>query len=493
MRELNFERALGEEKDWKPDLAPVQLIDEALPCDADEEYAGYLKGIMQAEIAQPYADLITASKWRHGRRPLHIMPIGERVFYRSLVNLIEDDLPAVERSGDAFEDFEGGPLRSSDVCFVIKADIANYFSSIDHELLSREIVSRSGRNEVAEVLSSFWRSIFGRGVGIPQMSEPSKRLAELLVENLHRNLVRRGLKVWRYADDFRIGVKTRSECVSALDAMYEESRTLGLSLNDWKTHVLPIGRYSELLSEPLEQESAARSSVIEDLTSWDPYSEKGGDLPDDEEVYAGAAVQLLAELASEEPDAILEHSGLRERHKLIRKSIDILEFFQDDSGLPYIADTLIKEPQLTPAASRYMFAVASKNPESVSRTILDILGKSSPNKWQQIWLAWTLQDPSLNLAANSMDAQTLAGFVKSLLVDRSEFVRSNALWTAARHKLLHQEQWAAVAESVRALGSPYVAASLSGVTDITEADRKRLMPTSKLDILAAGWGERCIL
>ncbi|MER6738559.1 RNA-directed DNA polymerase [Streptomyces puniciscabiei] len=491
MRELDFERALGEEKSWKPDLAPVQLIDEAFPCDADEEYAGYLKGIMQAEISQPYADLITASKWRHGRRPLHIMPIGERVFYRSLVNLIEDDLPTIERSGDAFEDFEGGPLSSGDVHFVIKADIANYFSSIDHELLSREIVSRSGRNEVAEVLSSFWRSIFGRGVGIPQMSEPSKRLAELLVENLHRNLVRRGLKVWRYADDFRIGVKTRSECVSALDAMHEESRTLGLSLNDWKTHVLPIKRYSELLSEPLEQENAARSSVIEDLTSWDPYSDTG-DLPDDEEVYAGAAVQLLSELASEEPDAILEHSGLRERHKLIRKSIDILAFFQDDSGLPYIADTLIKEPQLTPAASRYMLAVASKNPESASRTVLDILSKSSPNKWQQIWLVWTLQDPSLNLAADSLDAQTLAGFIRSLLVDRSEFARGNALWTAARHKLLSQDQWATVAESVRALGSPYVAASLSGVSDITEADRKRLLPTSKLDILAADWGARCI-
>lgn len=493
MRELDFVRALREEKDWKPDLAPTQLIDEAFPCDADKEFAEYLKGVTQAEISEPYADLITASKWRHGRRPLHIMPIRERVFYRALVNLIEDDLPKYERSSEAFDNFEQGPIAVCDTGFVIKADIANYFASIDHELLSREIVSRSGRQEVAQVLASFWRSLFNRGVGIPQMSEPSKSLAELLTENLHRSLVRRGLKVWRYADDFRIGVNTRSECVSALDAIHEESRSLGLSLNDWKTHVLPMGRYKDLVNEPMEQESAARSSVIEDLTAWDPYSDTGNDIyvpdDDDDHVYIGAAVQLLSDLASEEADAILEHSGLRERHRLIRKSIDILEFFQDDSGLPFVSETLIQEPQLTPAVCRYLTSVATKNPDVVRQTILDILTKSSPNKWQQIWLAWTLQAPSLEIPAKSQD---LTDFVTALLVDRSEFARSNALWAAARHKMLRQEQWAAVAESVRTLGAPYVAASLSGVTGLSEADRKRLMPTTKLDILAAEWGARCI-
>ncbi|MFE9649325.1 reverse transcriptase domain-containing protein [Streptomyces sp. NPDC006365] len=494
MRELDFERALGEEKDWKPDLAPTQLIDEAFPCDADQEYADYLKGVTQAEISEPYADLITASKWRHGRRPLHIMPIGERVFYRALVNLLEDDLPKYERSGEAFDDFEQGPIVSDEVDFVIKADIANYFSSIDHELLSREIVNRSGRQEVAQVLSSFWRSLFDRGVGIPQMSEPSKLLAELLTENLHRSLIRRGLQVWRYADDFRIGVKTRSDCVSALDAMHEESRSLGLSLNDWKTHVLPIGRYTELINEPLEQENAARSSVVEDLTAWDPYSDTGSDIyiPDDEDVYVGAAVQLLSELASEEPDAVLEHSGLRERHRLIRKSIDILEFFQDDSGLPYVSEALTQEPQLTPAACRYMAAVAAKNPDSVRRTILEILTQSAPNKWQKIWLAWTLQVPSLELSNPNQEAEALKAFIMALLVDRSEFARSIALWTAARHRMLNKEQWAAVADSTRGLGAPYVAASLSGITGLSEADRKRLTPTSKLDALAAEWGARCI-
>nr|WP_282206303.1 RNA-directed DNA polymerase [Kitasatospora fiedleri] len=497
MRELDFAAALAQERGWQPDLAPRQLIDESFPCDDGAEYADYLKGVTQAGLEDPYADLITASKWRHGRRPIHIMPIRERVYYRSIVDLLVNDLPSYKRSGEDFTSFEEGPIHAEKVEFVVKVDIANYFSSIDHELITREIVSRSGRREVSQVLSGFWRSLFGRGVGIPQMSEPSKRLGELLVDNLHRSMVRRGFQVWRYADDFRIGAGSHLECIQALDAMHEESRNLGLSLNDWKTHVLSLGRYAELLNEPLAEENAARSAVIENLTAWDPYSDDNDDddelnIPGEDEVYVGAAIQLLADYASEEGDAILEHSGLRERHKLVRKSVDILEFFQEEAGLPYVSDVLIREPQLTPSVCRYMNSVAVRNPVGVRETAAEIIRSAPTNRWQQLWIAWMLQAPSLELKSSDASSAALSGFLTGLLSDRSEFVRSVTLWTCARHRILSKEQWTAADENTRSLGAPYVAAALAGVDGISDSHRARFARTSKIDILAGNWGVRCI-
>ncbi|MFG2800286.1 reverse transcriptase domain-containing protein [Streptomyces pseudovenezuelae] len=493
MSQLNFEQALKEEVEWQPDLVPKQVIDLALAGEnvEMESFAEYLEGLTNSGTMAPSADLITAIKWRNGRRPVHVMPIHERTFYRAVVNVLKEDLPPLDRSPEAYDSFELGPAEENSAKFVIKTDIASYFSSIDHDLMRDEILARTGRSEIALLLCDFWRAILNRRVGIPQMSEPSKILSELLVDNLHRSLIRNGLTVWRYADDFRIAARSRHESIAALDIIHEESRRMGLSLNDWKTHLLSIEKYKQFINEDKEKEAEARSSAQQSLMLWSPYEEYQRELEVDE-VYVEAAESLLREWRDETPDAVIEHSGLLQRHKLIRTSLNVLETFEDSIGLPYLYDVLLREPQLTPAVFRYIRSLGVAAPDASVNTCVQILESGILNRWQQLWLAWALQ--SSELAANRAIAgsEQLRGFLRALLDDRSELVRGQACLSLAVNNSLDETDWSAIQRTCGSLASPYAAAALAGVQGIEENHRAKLAATSKLERLAAEWGVACI-
>ncbi|MFD9935863.1 RNA-directed DNA polymerase [Streptomyces massasporeus] len=492
LSQLDFKQALKEEIEWQSDLIPKQTIDMALSGDDVDlaDYATYIEGLTKADTHIPRADLINAIKWRNGRRPVHVMPIHERTLYRAVVNLLNEDLPPMDRSSEAYESFELAPIGESDTKFVIKTDIANYFSSIDHELMSEEIVARTGRSEISSYLCEFWRSMLNRNVGIPQMSEPSKILAELLVDNLHRRLIRKGFRVWRYADDFRIGARSRQESIAALDAIHEESRQMGLCLNDWKTHLLSIEKYKQLISEDKEKEKEARNSAMDSLMSWNPYIDEV-EIPGIDEVYVEAAESLLREWRDETPDAIIEHSGLLQRHKLIRNSLSVLEKFEETTGLQYLHDILLREPQLTPAVFRYLRGLGPGSSLAAAATCSQIAQSGILNRWQQLWLAWSLQTPDFAESQAVENSTDLRHFLNSLLQDRSEVVRGQACLTLAMNGSLGKSDWATVHDSCTTLGSPYSAAALPSVRGVDEVERQRLAPTAKLDIAAMNWGAGC--
>ncbi|MFK0135295.1 RNA-directed DNA polymerase [Streptomyces rubiginosohelvolus] len=492
LSQLDFRQALEEEIEWQPDLIPKQIIDLALADSDLDKFADHLKELTKAGASTPYADLITAIKWRNGRRPVHILPIHERVLYRAVVNLLKEDLPPFDRTTEAYEQFEMGPIADSGAQFVIKTDIANYFSTIDHELISGELLARTGRSEISSFLCDFWRTILNRSVGIPQMSEPSKILSEILVGNLHRRLTRKGYRVWRYADDFRITARSRQESIQALDAIHEESRLMGLSLNDWKTHLLPIERYKQLANEDKEKEDEARASAQRSLMFWNPYEDDSNELEVDE-VYVEAAGSLLQEWRDETPDAVIEHSGLLQRHKLIRTSLNVLATFEDAAGLPFLFDILLREPQLTPSVFRYIRSLEAKSPDLAGAACVRILESGILNRWQQLWIAWAVQ--SADFASNRIvfESAPLRQFLNGLLGDRSEMVRGQACLSLAANSSLSKAQWAGVHESSNSLSAPYSAAALAGVLDINDSERQQLRPPSKLNGLAADWGTTCIL
>ncbi|GAA2661112.1 hypothetical protein GCM10010400_19660 [Streptomyces aculeolatus] len=491
MNQLDFETALSQEIEWQPDLAPKQIVDDAVPADQVGEIAEYLKGVSLGESETPYADLLTAIKWRNGRRPIHILPLRERTLYRATVNYMKDELPGLDRSAEAYEGFEKGPLEDTTASYVIKTDIANYFSSIDHSLMRDEIIARTGRAEIARHLCEFWRAIFGRDVGIPQMSEPSKMISELLVDNLHRNLVRRGFKVWRYADDFRITAQSRHQAVTALDAVHEESRSMGLSLNDWKTHLLSIGKYKEFADEDERKEGEARSSAEQNLMLMNLYGDADSE-PDLDEVLVETAEQLLHDWRDETPDAIIEHSSLLQQHRLIWAALTVLEAAGSTAGMVHLKEILLREPQLTPTVFRYTRSMGEQAAAYAGDTCVEILESGILNRWQQLWLSWALQDPEFAKCGVVRDQPVLHSFLTGLLSDRSEYVRSQAALCLAFNGMLDKADWASVDESTGALGVPYVAASLAGVQGIRDKERQMLRPGTKLGVICADWGAECI-
>ena len=60
---------------------------------------------------------------------------------------------------------------------------------------------------------------------------------------MERRLLRHGLTMWRYNDDFRISVDTWSDALNAVDTLERECREVGLVLNDSKTFISKHATY----------------------------------------------------------------------------------------------------------------------------------------------------------------------------------------------------------------------------------------------------------
>jgi hypothetical protein len=183
-------------------------------------------------------------------RPVAFLPILERVLYRAVVGVIGDELPESHRIGDKWATAVNGPLSVDNATHVVVTDLLNFYSSIPTERLTAELIQRTGRWEPNDWLKSFWVSIAGGNNGIPQVSESSDLIANAYADELHRRLLRRNVKCWRYVDDFRMAASSLSVAFGCLEVFDEEARALGLTVNERKTQTLTLERYRARLDAP---------------------------------------------------------------------------------------------------------------------------------------------------------------------------------------------------------------------------------------------------
>lgn len=491
--DLDFEKALANELSWRPDLMPEQPADLAV-AEVIPEFAKFFESTARHGGRVPVAEVLMASKWKRGRRPVHVMPLYERVLYRAVVDVLAQDLPDLERSSQGYQDFLRSVADEPDVEYVLKTDIANYFASIDHGLLVDEIVSRTGRYALPAFLADFWYAIFERNVGIPQMNQSSNVLSELLVDNVHRNMVRRGFRTWRYADDFRVAASTRSECVRALDAIHEEARVFGLTLNEWKTHTPKIEAYRDMIEENDRRQQEADNNAFAALTLGiygDIVSE-----PDTAEVDSQAAATIISDWYArafefEEQSSV---SYLIEEYRLLRTAIQILGILNDPSAIYHAAALIDYEPQLTPDVCRYLRDLSASHSDEVGDQIVRLAGDISLNRWQHLWMSWLIGESALSLTPVEFPWERtrpeLVGFLTARLGDRSELIRNQALLSLSRHRIATRDQWQSVSERSSALGEPYTSAAIPGIADISKRDRDRTISKDKLQKRIAEWSEK---
>lgn len=139
---LDIRAAVEEEAAWEPDLVPTPVITKMARDDPDF-VTDYVAQLAQAGLDTVTASVISASKWRFGRRPVALLPIVERVLYRAVVNLLGVDLPPLVRSNEKHDAFLNAPLEEPEH-FVVVTDIANFHSSIPTNSLARELVHQTG-------------------------------------------------------------------------------------------------------------------------------------------------------------------------------------------------------------------------------------------------------------------------------------------------------------------------------------------------------------
>lgn len=189
-----------------------------------------------------------------GIRQLGIPTVVDRFIQQALLQVLQQDWDAT------FSEFSYGfrPKRSAHQAiaqsqrylkqgygWVVDMDLEKFFDRVNHDKLMSEVRKRVSDSRVYALIYSFLRSgvehegkLLKTETGTPQGGPLSPLLANLLLDNLDRELERRGHRFVRYADDCNIHVRSKRAGLRVLRSISRFlSCHLKLSVNEAKSAV----------------------------------------------------------------------------------------------------------------------------------------------------------------------------------------------------------------------------------------------------------------
>ena len=198
-----------------------------------------------------------------GTRPLGIPTVLDRLIQQAIAQILNPIFdPGFSESSFGFR-----PGRSAhDAVYKVRGyirqgfrqavdmDLAKFFDTVDHDVLMQRVARKVKDKRVLALIGKYLRAgamVGGRleksRKGVPQGGPLSPLLANILLDDLDKELERRGLRFARYADDFVIlvGSPRSGERVMRSIRRFLE-RTLKLTVNEQKSSVAPTDQITFL-------------------------------------------------------------------------------------------------------------------------------------------------------------------------------------------------------------------------------------------------------
>ena len=462
--EVALRAAIDADLDSPPRLLPPSSVSPALEARRDEVAAWALGRIGAAFVPTP-EEVVPVSKAGHGVRPVAVWDLPSRLAYRALADRLRPGLPPVDRGKAAYRAFLRAPLADSPK-YVVASDIAACYEQIDHSLLSAELVAQTGDHAVVDGIAWLLRSAGGRAYGLPQQSPASDLLAEAFLRRLERALVRRGLKVSRYNDDFRFACGTWSDVVRSVEVLASEARALGLCVNELKTVTWGAAKYTAHLDEAdrLRQEIAEEAEI--DLTQYDQGYDGTvvAEPPTREQIDAHESVLVLqrwARIARRGRVAQVRKTEHRAVLDLIPAALARLSAqAETDPHVLELCNRLLRfERTTTPAVAAYL--TTRDDPKVLASFDRLLRAKPYLNGWQ----TWWLQQPTTRQAgfATGPGAKARVEWARAALVaaDHTPVLRAHAALVLARHGKVDQMELLGIYDRSSATVRPIVAAAVA--------------------------------
>lgn len=254
IKRLNLESVVGEEAGaWRNLLPPEPWIDQVKS--KPEAVARWVSMRLEAGIVNQPGVVVHVRKSGQAFRPVPVVGIAERIALRALTQFLLRNVDLPSRAREDYVAFVSGPLlevfksqqvlKSSDFAsaYIVQSDISSYYDYIDHQILHDEIELRTFDVATSRHLLELLGEVQGREFGLPQLLDSSDLLSELYIGIIHRNLVRLGLSVWHYNDDFLLLCRGYDQAQEAVERLSSNAHAVGLTLNTSKTHISKLLTY----------------------------------------------------------------------------------------------------------------------------------------------------------------------------------------------------------------------------------------------------------
>lgn len=436
-------------------------------------------GRMQGESVLPTEVTVAVSKSGHGLRPVAVWDLPSRLMYSALTDRLRPMLPSVDRSRGAYRAFQRVPSEAG-TRYIVSSDIAACYQFVDHALLASELLTQSGEASTVAALISLLRETSGRKYGLPQQSPASDLLAETFLRRLERALVRRGLKVWRYNDDFRFACSSWSEVVRSVEVLADESRAVGLSVNDLKTVTWTTAKYTANLdrAEALRTEIAAEAKL--DLTQFE--TDYDGivveSAPDSGDVDALAAVRVLERWNKIAGRGRMTQAKRPEHRAVIELLPAALKTLEGDAStdpdvLALCMKVLRYEQTATPSVASYL---TTRNDEAAVVGAFDKLltAKAYLNGWQTWWLQQPIARHAGFTSGRGSKARCAWARHAFTAAEHSPVLRAHAALTLARLGMVDSAELLSLYDRTSVTLRPVIVAAIAlckPADDVAEAVR----------------------
>ena len=429
------------------------------------------------------ADIFRAPKSPYTTRPAALLALPDRFALEALAELISPRLdqhlpttvlwPRGRTGGHADSlsmDYQSRALDwGSD--YIIKADIADFYGSIDHAILGLLTSTHLDMpRNYGQAVESLLSAVIAIGRGLPQGVPASDVFASAFLLPVDLHLSERSITYLRCADDYLLPAASFDEARMTLRYLEENLREVGLSLNDEKTSIMRSSTYAQGLTEHThaltglvrqlgesddppasvdvgrwaifkaqfeDEEGSAWRELLDplwdqmylgDLTLNDVIDDLN-DVIDDlkdtvHDQFVDAHETLLRALALELDSPSID---IKKAEDLGRQCLAVLTAGQREVDLESLNTLLQWFPKLAPSISVYLGSITEVVPEQVFRFIRAALEQQPRSDWVTGWLCAAIDKHGLELSSGLVrHLNLLASDPTEGLLTRTSAVRALA-------------------------------------------------------------------
>ncbi len=233
-------------------------VDE-LPTYLAEQWEALRRQLLEGTYQPKPVRKVEIPKSGGGVRTLGIPTVLDRLIQQSILQVLQ---PMVDPTfSEHSHGFRPGRSAHRAVCeaqryiqggrrVVVDADVEQFFDRVNHDVLMRRVEKRIGDKRMLGLIRRYLEAgimmngvVMERYEGTPQGGPLSPLLANVLLDEVDKELEKRGLAFVRYADDLNIYVRSTRAGEDAMQTLRRLYARLRLRINEAKSAVArPWGR-----------------------------------------------------------------------------------------------------------------------------------------------------------------------------------------------------------------------------------------------------------